>query len=167
MPDVPLAYFLTFRCYGTWLPGDRRGFFTNGSQFGTPAREPSESLERAMRDRSNGPPLRLNAAQRACVETAIAETCSGIGWTLLAVNVRSNHVHVVVAGEGSPEKMLNSLKSWATRKLRGDGLVSRDDRPWSRHGSTVYLWTERDVEGAYNYVVYGQDKSEEAGQPAP
>ncbi len=22
---IPLAYFITFRCYGTWLHGDRRG----------------------------------------------------------------------------------------------------------------------------------------------
>ena len=23
--DIPLAYLITFRCYGTWLHGDRRG----------------------------------------------------------------------------------------------------------------------------------------------
>ncbi|HWY68950.1 MAG TPA: hypothetical protein VNX88_09810 [Terriglobales bacterium] len=25
MPDIPLAYLITFRCYGTWLHGDERG----------------------------------------------------------------------------------------------------------------------------------------------
>jgi len=23
--DTPLAYLITFRCHGTWLPGDERG----------------------------------------------------------------------------------------------------------------------------------------------
>jgi hypothetical protein len=23
--DIPLAYLITFRCYGTWLHGDKRG----------------------------------------------------------------------------------------------------------------------------------------------
>ena len=54
--------------------------------------------------------------------------------------------------------MLNSLKRWATRKLRASALLPGDMRPWSRHGSTVYLWTESDVEGAYDYVVFGQDR---------
>jgi len=54
--------------------------------------------------------------------------------------------------------MLNSLKRWATRKLRAAALLPGAVRPWSRHGSTVYLWTEGDVEGAHDYVVFGQDK---------
>src|SRR6185437_3218042 len=33
VPDEPLAYFLTFRCNGTWLPGDSRGYFSIGSQY--------------------------------------------------------------------------------------------------------------------------------------
>ncbi|MGH2633461.1 MAG: hypothetical protein ACRDG3_08630 [Tepidiformaceae bacterium] len=163
MPDRPLAYFLTFRCYGTWLPGDRRGFFSIGSRYGTPAHEPSRGLERDMRKRSSGPPVRLDPAQRSCVESSVAETCAAIGWTLLAVNARSNHIHVIVAGVDTPERILNSLKSWATRSLRNAGLLAADIRPWSRHGSTVYLWAERDVDAAYDYVVYGQDKADEPG----
>ncbi|MGH2633676.1 MAG: hypothetical protein ACRDG3_09730 [Tepidiformaceae bacterium] len=40
--------------------------------------------------------------------------------------------------------------------------MDSDAKVWSRHGSTVYLWTEPDVESAYNYVVFGQEKMPEA-----
>ncbi len=29
-------------------------------------------------------------------------------------------------------------------------------KPWARHGSTIYLWKERDVEKAVEYVLLGQ-----------
>ena len=104
------------------------------------------------------PAAELTPIQRQCVATSLEETCGAVGWSLIAVNARSNHVHAVVAGSATPERMLNTLKSWATRKLRADGQISVGARMWSRHGSTVYLWTEQDIEAAYNYVVHGQDK---------
>jgi len=35
MPD-PLAYFLTWTTYGTWLPGDERGWVLKGKGFNCP-----------------------------------------------------------------------------------------------------------------------------------
>jgi len=29
MPDEPFALLITWTCYGTWLPGDRRGYGSN------------------------------------------------------------------------------------------------------------------------------------------
>ncbi len=34
--------------------------------------------------------------------------------------------------------------------------MDADERVWSRHGSTRYLWKDADVEGACVYVVHGQ-----------
>ena len=35
--DEPLAYFLTWTTYGTWLPGDGRGWVEkNGAIFASP-----------------------------------------------------------------------------------------------------------------------------------
>jgi hypothetical protein len=31
-------------------------------------------------------------------------------------------------------------------------------KPWARHGSTIYLWKEGDVEKAVEYVLLGQDR---------
>ena len=87
---------------------------------------------------------------------AIEAECRHYEWTLLALNVRTNHVHVVVASPLPPERVMTMLKSAGTRAMRVAGLVGAGDRAWSRHGSTVYLWTEADVEGACVYVVHGQ-----------
>jgi REP element-mobilizing transposase RayT len=157
VPEQPLAYFLTFRCYGTWLHGDTRGstaWSTEGAQFSI---DRDSRVERFSRERLLGSPVTLTPPQRKCVETSIIETCSAIGWCLRAQNVRTNHVHLVLSGEGSAERMLVSLKAWSTRRLKTEGLIQAHVRPWSRHGSTAYLWDEKAVEDAIAYVLHGQD----------
>ena len=158
MSDPPLACFITFRSYGTWLHGDTRGsvdWATSG--YGHPSLAPNLATERASRDRLTGPPVALDDQRRACVERAILQTTTASGWPLHAMNVRTNHVHVVLSGSTPPERMMTSLKAWSTRRLREAGLATTNARLWSRHGSTRYLWTETDVARACEYVVNGQD----------
>ncbi len=100
--------------------------------------------------------LLLNNAQRQVVELAIGEVCHYRGYVLHAVKVRTNHVHAVVSAQCNPEHVMDSFKSYATRKLREAGLLDRSIKPWARHGSTPYLWTEDDVQLAIDYVPNGQ-----------
>ncbi len=88
----PIAFFITWNTYGTWLPGDARGWveYHHGWQLPAPALE----LECASRMTEDA--CRLTADQRSAVELQIAETCEHRGWHLHAVNCRSNHIHVVV-----------------------------------------------------------------------
>ena len=90
------------------------------------------------------------------VEAAIKEVCKHRNYKLLAVNARSNHVHVVVSAQGKPEPIVDAFKSYATRKLRSEGLISDSLSPWSRGRSRRYLWKEQHVEKAIFYVRYGQ-----------
>jgi hypothetical protein len=57
----------------------------------------------------------------------------------------------------APERMLAAFKSYSTRALRQNGLLGNDIKPWSRHGSTIYLWKEEDLAKAVEYVALGQD----------
>jgi len=75
---------------------------------------------------------------------------------LLAVHVRSNHVHIVLDVPVAPEKAMNELKAYASRSLNRAGLDEPDRRRWSRHGSTRYPWTREQREAAINYVITGQ-----------
>jgi REP element-mobilizing transposase RayT len=76
---------------------------------------------------------------------------------MVAANVRTNHVHVIVVAPLLPPHVaMNGFKSHATRALKEAGLVRDGQRPWSRHGSTRFLWTEEDVGVAYQYVVEQQ-----------
>lgn len=73
---------------------------------------------------------------------------------LHAAHVRQDHVHVVLAGEGPPERMLGKLKAYGSRALnRAFGLRKRR---WSRHGSTRWLWAPQQVDDAVHYVVNEQ-----------
>lgn len=84
------------------------------------------------------------------------EVCQQRKWELLAAHVRTQHVHVVVQAMVKPEKVLIDLKAYATRALRKHGLLEPSAKPWTEHGSTRYLWKPKDVEGAWNYVLFEQ-----------
>jgi REP element-mobilizing transposase RayT len=156
--DFPLAYLITFRCYGTWLHGDRRGSYRRDSHSRSrvsyvPERPCLEQSERAL---LKSRMFRLHRSQRVIVEQAVREVCKSRRWRIRAISARSNHVHVVVSTLSDPEPILLAFKSYSTRALRSAGLAN-DIQPWSRHGSTVYLWKESDLEKPVEYVALGQD----------
>ena len=156
--SVALAYMITFRCYGTWLHGDERGSVSRrGSNiYGTPRIEPCATLRQIDADQFDGLSIQLGAVERKIVEDAICEVCSVRGYRLSALNVRANHAHLVVNNCGKVERMMDSFKAYSTKALRAAGRVGKESKVWSRHGSTRYLWTERHVELAVDYVVNGQ-----------
>ncbi|MBK9613593.1 transposase [Candidatus Amarobacter glycogenicus] len=84
----------------------------------------------------NAPYLLDTSDRRRTVETAIARKCAQHDWDLLALNVRTNHVHVVVVGSGTKERVLADLKAQAARALREAGLADQYADVWSHHGST-------------------------------
>jgi hypothetical protein len=102
--DGPLAFFLTWTTYGTWLPGDERGWVAKPGQF----REPDANLEQEDSRRMTQPAVTLDPKQRQLVERTIADHCQIRGWHLHVVNCLTNHVHVVVtAAENCPEEVMN------------------------------------------------------------
>lgn len=107
-------------------------------------------------NRLRHPPVFLSPCQRAIILESIADECAGHNWWLGAANARTNHVHAVVAAALAPELMLQRLKSAATRRLRRSGEVGEHCRIWGRGGSTRYLWDDRQVAAAIEYVLERQ-----------
>jgi REP element-mobilizing transposase RayT len=155
--DTPLAYFISFRSYGTWLHGDKRGSIDRFHNcYGDSYLRPNKTWHRHNRKQLKARPLILAAKERRSVEHAIRETCSIRKWYLQALNVRTNHVHTVVTANHRPGLVLNAFKANATRQLRKDGLWSYPFSPWADKGSEVRLWNERSVANAIKYVLNGQ-----------
>ncbi|MEA2206389.1 MAG: hypothetical protein QOE77_3165 [Blastocatellia bacterium] len=155
--EFPLAYLISFRTYGTWLHGDKRGSINRRqNQYGTRRIARNPGLQSAERKQLKHPPLRLNRKQRPLIAKAIREVCIHRKYQLLAINVRTNHVHTVVSAQIKPEPILQAFQAYATRKLRRANLLRNDVKPWSRHGSTPYLWKAKHLERAIDYVLYGQ-----------
>jgi REP element-mobilizing transposase RayT len=155
--EFPLAYLITFRCYGTWVHGDERGSMDRShNTYGTPKIAPNQPLQRSDMKQLAHPPIMLDARKRLIVEQAVKEVCDYRRYILRAINVRTNHAHVVVTVMREPEALLEAFKSYSTRALRRANVISPTMKPWIRHGSTIYLWKERDVAKAVEYVMLSQ-----------
>jgi REP element-mobilizing transposase RayT len=150
----PIAYLITFRTYGTWLHGDQRGSTDDTHNiYGTPMLEPHRGRRRSAEQRLTHPPTNLTDLQRNTVQLAIEHVATRRDWTIHALNVRSNHVHVVVSAPLPPEAVMHAFKSWATRRLRESKRVDKNARVWSRHGSTKYIWKQHQLVASRRYVT--------------
>ncbi len=101
-------------------------------------------------------PYELDQPRRETVLSAIVQRCAQRGWSLIALHVRTNHVHVVVDAEQTPGRVMNDLKSYASRVLNADGFDARDRKRWARHGSTRRLLDQKNIDAALTYVVEKQ-----------
>jgi len=157
---IVLGYLLTFTCYGARLHGDELGSVDREHNVpGTPYASPDAVRLTSTKERMIGEPFRLDATRRGIVLAGIQTGCERRAWDLLAVHVRSNHVHVVLAAEEKPAKILEGLKAYASRALNRTWLDRVGTRRWTRHGSTRYLWKDSEVEASIDYVVRGQGET--------
>jgi REP element-mobilizing transposase RayT len=135
---------------------------------GTPVIDDDEARERADFQRLKHPPVIFDTRQRSVIERTIHEVCQHRQWKLHAVHVRTNHVHLVASAPTAPERVMNDLKSYATRRMVEAGLFPADTRAWTRHGSTRYLWDMDSVRKACEYVNERQGVELAAGEvPLP
>jgi REP element-mobilizing transposase RayT len=154
---APLAYLITFNTYGSWLHGDRRGSVDRfHNRYGTPRLPPNPLREGYERGLLRQPPVRLTQPQRRVVMNAIKELCMEKGWSLWAVNARSNHVHTVVSASCKSKEVRAALKARATRNMREQGCWHHEYSPWAALGSRRNLWTHQEVINAAVYVEYEQ-----------
>jgi REP element-mobilizing transposase RayT len=158
-PD-PIAFFLTWTTYGSWLPGDARGWTdSRGRQ-----RAPEDRLRGSIALRLQAPGITLSNPERRSVEVAIVTACGLRGWCLHAVNCRTQHVHAVVTAPNlAPAQVMQQLKAWASRALDArqseGGERSRQPRRWTRGGSMRLIRAEADLDAAVRYVRECQDSS--------
>ena len=154
--DEPLAFFMTWTTYGTWLPGDERGWVSKPGSVN----EPSTGLKAYAKNLMTEPEWILDAEQRQLVERTIADHCQIRNWHLHAVNCRTNHIHLVVTAPGrKPEEVMNQLKAWCTRRLKelerarnGGNCVHRQNW-WTQRGSKRFLNDHASLEKAILYVL--------------
>jgi REP element-mobilizing transposase RayT len=152
--DDPLAYFLTWTTYGTWLPGDERGW----NRKGVAGVQKSDALFlESAESRMKETAFQLSEQHRKIVENTIRKHCEIRKWHLHAVNARSNHVHVVVTAPGyKPKTVRDQFKAWCTRNLKE--VVNERTQFWTEGGSCRSINTEADLEVAIAYVLEAQDR---------
>jgi REP element-mobilizing transposase RayT len=162
-------WLLTSTTYGTWLPGDQRGFVSpvkdelSGGLVlhnipGTPCDADIPELLLAARQRMKGPAVRFIMAQASVVLDQFRETAGVRDWRLLAVAVMSNHIHIVcrVPGDPDPSTLLRDFKSYASRALNRRWPRPMSGTWWTESGSKRKLADERAVIAAIDYVYHRQ-----------
>jgi REP element-mobilizing transposase RayT len=153
---MALAYFITFTTYGTWLHGSAKGKGSVDAEhnvFGTPFVAPDAVREQQAREAMIQPPYVMGPAEREIVCQAIVQLAKDRGWNLLAAHARSNHVHVVISADRDPGRLMSDLKGRASRDLTLAGFDNAERRRWTRHGSTLHLFREEEVEAKIRYTL--------------
>jgi len=157
VPAQPLAYFITFHTFGTWLHGQAPGSVDREhNAVGTPWLDADADRLAEARELMTQEIYLLDEPKREIVRDAIIAECSFRGWQLHALHVRSNHVHLVVTAERDPESVMRSCKSHSSKCLNKAGFDTPDRKRWTVHGSTKYLWNEAAVAEKVEYVLNGQ-----------
>lgn len=155
-----MTYLITFACYGSHLHGDESGSVDrNHNLRGSRPVNADPRRVLAARQQMNQLPYHMDQSRREAVLAAVQERCSDRQWNLLAAHVRTNHVHIVADADVAPERIMNDLKSYASRSLNCLGLGEPNQKRWARHGSTRWLKKPLSVSAAIRYVV------DEQGEP--
>lgn len=158
---MPLAHFITFSTYGTWMHGTEKGKGSvdrDHNGYATPFLEPDADRQRAAANAMSQAPYVLDEARRAVVRSAIVSLAAERQWRLLALHVRSNHVHVVISADRDPDRLMSDLKAQASKELTAAGFENVDRKRWTRHGSTLHLFDEAAVYEKIRYTLHEQGK---------
>ena len=155
--DDPIAYFITWTVYGTFLQGDPRGWrrCRKGSQL------PEPLLSQWRRRRLKHDIELLDPPQRQAVNDEVHRLAAFRGWNVWTMSAGINHIHVVVTAFGYPgKKVRDQLKANCTRVLR-ESWPKFIDRPiWTVGGDWQCINTEEDLSQVIRYVSEAQDRKE-------
>ena len=168
------SWLLTSTFYGNWLPGDPRGSVTRVRERrpedadcavrlehdrpGTPCDADLPGLWRAARAGMKGPRVRIGPQQAHALAAQFRETATHREWTLHALAVMSNHVHIVVTvpDDPDPSDVLGDFKSYGSRVLNRRWGKRPNGTWWTESGSKRKLPDEQAVADAILYVVRQQ-----------
>ena len=107
MPPRVLATMVTTTSYGTWLPGDARGYVENGKILPADPKRYDQARQRLV-----GDPVHFTAGQQGCLFEALRRAAIEFGYRLTDVSLESWHVHWILDHGFDPVKdMVGRLKT--------------------------------------------------------
>ena len=105
--------FVTTTSYGSWLPGDVRGYVRRGVILPGD----SELLEMSRR-LMKGSPVRFSTAECDLLFAALVEACAEFEYRLSDVAIESWHLHMLLFhGDDKVETVMGRLKTRMRQRL--------------------------------------------------
>jgi REP element-mobilizing transposase RayT len=156
--NIPFAYFLTFRTYGSWLHGDPRlSVDPKHNIYGTPRISANLGLLDTMKKECKEDEFILETSERNTVLESIIETCNYNHWYLHAAHVRTNHVHIILQSNNLGKKTIAILKTYATKALkRNHSALLQRKKYWSKGGSAKFITGPDYLPSVMDYVIEQQ-----------
>ena len=158
------VWLLTWTTYGTWLPGEDRGFVSNvdlgdgkGRRLNEVGSNPAakiRGLQILSKNKMKGPPVYLTVDQAEVLFAQFRETAVFRNWSLLAVAIMANHVHLLVgvSGDPDPHRLLRDFKSYGSRCLTQFAGRPASGTWWTEGGSTRKKGSDEAIINATEYV---------------
>jgi REP element-mobilizing transposase RayT len=145
-----VGYMVTWTTYGSWLPGDKRGYVDNGKiLLGN-----VKILER-NRKRQKSSIVKLNAWEKEIVKQTILAEAEKSEHKIEALVVYSNHIHLLARPHTeSIEELVGRYKSMTTRALWQRG---RKGRIWTKGYDKRFCFSEEELAARIRYVQNHND----------
>jgi REP element-mobilizing transposase RayT len=161
--DELFALHITWTCYGTRLPGDKRSYVSNTllpkrgyvpkqNIPGTPYSVNNRYAKTQAAALQKWPTVLLTADQAVAAAQSLVEAAGKRGWRILRGTVMANHIHVVVtdcpADGEAVRRVLKGNSQAALSKRQG-----RCRKWWTQGGSDRYKHGQDAIEAAIRYVA--------------
>jgi REP element-mobilizing transposase RayT len=173
------GFHVIISTYGFWLPNDPRGSWSEFVrswellQFGKATKVTTRHSvaaakhnveERLVAKKAlSYPEVSLSGVQALAVANGFRAAVEEGKYQVYACSILPQHVHLVFAPhERDIRRIIGHLKARATQRLAADGLHPLDryrqkagaaPSPWGRKGWVVFLYSERHLIQAINYVA--------------
>lgn len=145
------GYMATWTTYGTWLPGDERGYVNNKGQ---PLKGDKEILQENQ-ERQKSPAVILNLPEKKFVRQTILDEAVRIRHKIIALAVCTNHVHLLAEPHHeSIETIIGRYKSITTRDFWQYG---RKGKIWTRGFDKQFCFNKRDLAARIIYIQNHKD----------
>ena len=146
-----LGYMVTWTTYGTRLQGDKRGWVKDGNTY-----KVNPCIEEANKEQMQHTSVKLTNMERDLVREAILGKARERRQKIYAINVRTNHVHIVFDNGTYPiSQVVQAYKNAATAALRENGFYGKI---WTSGYDKRYCFNEKAMRNRIEYVE-GQRKA--------
>ena len=161
--EKPFALHVSWTCYATWLPGDKRGYVSNTllpeggfipkeNTPGTPCTADDPYTRNQARNLQKDTTVYLTAELAEVAARTIVEAARKRGWRIVRAAIMANHVHVVIMDCPPDGEAVRRILKGTSQAALSDAL-GRSRRWWTHGGSDRYKNDDEAITNAVNYVA--------------
>ena len=142
---------VTWNTYGSWKPGDERGYVdVTGQRL-----KGNKGIFQISEERQKYSTVVLNKNEKKIAAQIILKEAEKAQHKIIALAVCSNHVHLLVRPhQHSIEKLIGRYKSVTTRALWN---VGRENKIWAKGFDKRFCYSAKELIARLNYVQKHND----------